>query len=68
MRYCSPYIYVPMPVDKDGNGPIVPESAAFRTIHEVWDGANITVCECSDKEAAMLIAKLLEEWNEKRGS
>ncbi len=59
-RWCTPFIVVTMPVDKDGNGPAM-MAETVKTAYEVWDGANVTVCECSSNDDARAIAELLNK-------
>lgn len=54
----GPYSYVPMPIDKDGNGPADGDDV-YRVIHEVWDGNCATVCECHDEAMARWVADQL---------
>lgn len=52
-------IYVPMPVDKNGNGPADRPRTA-RTEHQVWDAAtNETICTARDETAARRIVEAL---------
>ena len=54
----GPYSYVPMPINKDGNGPADGDDV-YRVIHEVWDGNCATVCECHDEATARWVADQL---------
>lgn len=59
MKY-ERYYYMPMPVNKDGNGPADADDTA-RTLHEVWDDACLTVCTCADEATARHIAAALND-------
>jgi hypothetical protein len=50
----GPFYYMPIPVDKDGNGPCYAD-AVVNVEHEVWDGNCATVCRCADEATARWI-------------
>lgn len=56
--FSTPFYYLPMPVNKDGNGP-ADEADTHRIVHEVWDGNCATVCECRDEATARWVAEQL---------
>lgn len=58
MIYVAAYLYVSMPVNKDGNGPCDKEDAV-RFLHEVWSSCEETVCECPNEETAKWLAARL---------
>ncbi len=65
LKYCTPFISVPMPLTGDGKGP-ANASQTVLTVYEVWDGSNETVCGCSDKDTADLIAVLLNQYRSRK--
>lgn len=65
MKFRAPFMAIPMPIDRDGNGPVDP-TVTITTLQEVWDGTHATVCSCFDVETAQFIAKLLNENAEKQ--
>jgi hypothetical protein len=54
----APFYYMPMPVNKDGNGPSEPHETV-RTLHEVWDAHCSTFCECGSEVVARWTATML---------
>lgn len=54
----SKYLYVPMPINADGNGPADADETV-KVIHQVWDEENIALCSCDYKEIAQSIAASL---------
>ncbi len=52
------YHVIEMPVDEHGRGPVRPEDAD-RTLWQVWDECNLTVCECTTKAHAERVARKL---------
>ncbi len=54
----GPYHVIEMPVDEHGRGPVRPEDAD-RTLWQVWDECNLTVCECTTKAHAERVARKL---------
>jgi len=49
-----PVYYLPMPVNKDGNGPSGDDDTV-RVLHEVWDPHCNTICEAPTEELARFI-------------
>lgn len=52
------YFYMPLPVNKEGKGP-VPMEEAHEIIHEIWDVCAVTVVICRDEEMARRIVEFL---------
>lgn len=50
-----PAYYMPMPVNKDGNGPAEPDETVA-VLHEVWDNMMQTVCTCPSEDMARRVA------------
>lgn len=50
--FLPPFFAIPMPVDKDGNGPVTDGSEA-RIVWEVWDATNRTVSVHENKRRAV---------------
>lgn len=50
-KFVPPFIVIPMPVDKDGNGPIT-DGTHDKILWEVWDAANQTAAICDTVDEA----------------
>ena len=55
MKY---YFYIPIPINKDGNGPC-DEKDSVKIIHEIWDDGFLTVAVCPSREQAEELVLLL---------
>lgn len=54
----GPFYYMPMPINKDGNGP-AEAGDTVSVLHEVWDAHCNTVCLCSSEAVARWCATTL---------
>ena len=54
------YVYMPMPVNAQGQGPETDSTKVKTILHEVWlEATNETVCTCYNEAIARQIANLL---------
>jgi hypothetical protein len=61
----SKWYLIPMPLNKDGDGPADPEETV-KTVYEIWDNNLEAICTCSNLKAAryMLHLKSLQEYED----
>jgi hypothetical protein len=61
----SKWYLIPMPLDKNGDGPADPKETV-RTVYEIWNDNFETACICSNFKAAkyMLHLKSLQEYED----
>lgn len=57
----GPCFMVPMPLNKDFNGPEQNPEAVVLTVYEVWDQVFNNICQCKYEGDAELIARLLNQ-------
>lgn len=58
---------IPMPLDKNGNGPVPPDETVI-TYYEVWDQVCNEICRCRSEDDANLIVELINQyWDHKNG-
>lgn len=59
IEYYKPFMVIPMPVNKNGNGPEMVPDKIVKTVFEIWDSTNQTVAICYNKDMANNITSLL---------
>lgn len=60
--YFPPFMVVPMPVNKDGDGPEMDESLVVETRYEVWDSVFQTLHDFDNIVEAQQMADKMNGW------
>lgn len=59
IEYCKPFFVIPMPLNKDGEGPETNIEKILTTVYEVWDAQNIIVAVYDNEDDANEYAELI---------